>query len=426
MAVYIYTGKLGGGKSLCAVARIRETLEKGLPVATNLDIYLTPMFGKHTKKPRVIRVPDKPSIDDLKLIGEGNSTYDESKNGLLVLDECGTWFNSRNWNDKSRKAVNDWFLHARKLGWDVILIIQNVSILDSQARDAIAEHTAFCRRLDRVQVPIIGSLFKAVTGYRLSGPKVHIARVVYGTSETDLLADRHVYKGTSLYRCYDTKQQFLADYPHGCYSYLTPWHLSRNSIATRNKEFFVRLTKLYFRQFKPVLALGLGSFLGVLVALFAMQYIAMPEPQPVPVAKVQSIDEPEKVTALTEDEKLPDDLKSRFEGYYIAAYMESKGGLHYTIANGEEAYTLDQLRSLGYIAKPVDNCQVTLTDAIDKTDRIQLFAKNCISKKFDDPAYDISTVASLNQSKPLPRTQPVTNGYRFTLGDRNAWQPHLR
>ena len=61
------------------------------------------------RKTRVIRIPDKPSLNDLLVIGTGNTSYDESRNGLLVLDECGTWFNSRSWGDKDRQPVIDWF-----------------------------------------------------------------------------------------------------------------------------------------------------------------------------------------------------------------------------------------------------------------------------------------------------------------------------
>jgi hypothetical protein len=265
---YIYTGKLGGGKSLCAVGRIKEHLQKGLKVATNLDLKLHKMFPAKTRAINVIRVPDKPSVTDLNVLGVGNSTYDEELNGLLVLDECGTWFNSRNWNDKGRKDVNDWFLHARKLGWTVILIIQDISILDSQARATLAEHTAFCRRTDRVQVPFIGTLFKAISGYRLALPKLHTARVVYGTSEKDLLADRHTYTGKSLYPCYDTKQLFLEDYAHGVHSVLTPWHLKGRYSVKHNKEFYMRITKIYFKRLRSPAAMTLGSIVGVCATLF--------------------------------------------------------------------------------------------------------------------------------------------------------------
>ncbi|GAL09053.1 hypothetical protein JCM19233_18 [Vibrio astriarenae] len=117
-------GKIRAGKSLTSVGRIRDAFERGAPVATNLDINLKNMLGRDKKNTRLYRLPDKPQLIDLEAIGNGNTTYDEAKNGLLVLDECGTWFNSRTWNDKSRQDVINWFLHARKLGWDLIFIVQ--------------------------------------------------------------------------------------------------------------------------------------------------------------------------------------------------------------------------------------------------------------------------------------------------------------
>jgi len=206
------------------VGRIRDALEKGLPVATNLDLYLEHVRDKYNNQLRVIRVPDKPTSHDLYNLGSANDTYDEEKNGLLVLDECGTWFNSRNWNDKARKDVIDWFLHARKLGWDIIFIVQDISLVDKQAREALAEHTVFTRRLDRIKIPFIGNLFKLFTGRQLRLPRIHRGKVHYGDSEQALVVDTWTYSGKSLYKLYDTKQCFT-DSDTGIYSLLTPWHL---------------------------------------------------------------------------------------------------------------------------------------------------------------------------------------------------------
>ncbi len=117
---------------------------------------------------------------DLNAIGRGNKTYDEKLNGLLVLDECGTWLNTRSWNDKSRQPVLDWFLHARKLGWDIIFLVQNISLVDKQAREALAEHVVYCRRLDRFAIPLIGSLLSIIFGAKISAPKIHLGIVKYG------------------------------------------------------------------------------------------------------------------------------------------------------------------------------------------------------------------------------------------------------
>jgi hypothetical protein len=273
MAFYFVTGKLGNGKSLVSVSRIREKLQQGLPVATNIDLNLSSLSTPMNKSIRVIRVPDKPTLFDLESIGVGNESYDESKNGLLVLDECGTWFNARNWQDKSRAAVNNWFLHARKLGWDVILIVQDISIVDNQAREALSEFTAFCKRLDNIRIPIIGGLLDTVSAGLIKMPKLHIARVVYGSTPNDPLSDRWVYKGTDLYTAYDTKQIFISEYEHGPHSVLPPYYQNLKTYSERNGRFYMRLTKIYFKKFKAPLSMALGIVVGVASSVFSVYAI---------------------------------------------------------------------------------------------------------------------------------------------------------
>ncbi|SEE79563.1 zonular occludens toxin domain-containing protein [Pseudomonas anguilliseptica] len=60
MAVYFVTGKLGSGKSLVAVGKIRDYLSEGRRVATNLDLWLDEMFTYHDQP--AIRLPDKPLL----------------------------------------------------------------------------------------------------------------------------------------------------------------------------------------------------------------------------------------------------------------------------------------------------------------------------------------------------------------------------
>lgn len=361
MAVYVVTGKLGGGKTLISVKRIRDKLQAGRIIATNLDLNLQHLISPFNRTARVIRIPDKPSIDDLTAIGKGTDSYDEEHNGLLVLDECGTWFNSRNWNDKGRKPVNDWFLHARKLGWDVILIIQDVSQLDSQARAAIAEHTVFCRRTDRLTVPFLGTAIKALTGYRITLPKAHLGRVVYGISESDLLVDRWAARGLDLYAAYDTKQAFLDEYPHGSHSLLPPWFTHGRYMAPRNWKFTMRLTKIYWKRFRAPLALGVGCLLGTSVALAAL-VAANYDPRPVPPAPPESAQEatsaPQAFIQTPED----DPVLSRLSAFRIVGHMvineqstyflESPGGED----EAPQALTTADLQGMGYDVQPVNRC----------------------------------------------------------------------
>lgn len=268
MAVHVVTGKLGSGKTLVSVSRIQERLAKGCPVATNLDLKLhnMPMVGRYAKKTRVIRIPDKPSLNDLLAIGIGNTSYDESRNGLLVLDECGTWFNSRSWGDKDRQPVIDWFLHARKLGWDIIFLIQDISIMDKQARLALAEHVVYCRRSDKLNIPFVGSIMNLVSGARFSLPKVHFGIVKYGDNVNSITVDKWIYTGKSLYSAYNTKQVFTDNYPHGAYSLLPPFITHGQFSVHRGFNYYMRLTKIYFRKSNRLILmlsfLALGLALG--------------------------------------------------------------------------------------------------------------------------------------------------------------------
>lgn len=214
MPVYIVTGKLGGGKTLSMVGRIRDYLEDGRPVATNIDLELGHLVP-HVSRPICYRVPDRPTVSDLEALGEVDTGGNEARNGALVLDECGTWLNSRTWSDKGRQAVIDWFLHSRKKGWDVFLIIQNISLLDKQVRDSMAEYLVVCRRLDRLNIPFVGRLVNAVTFGLVSGklPHVHLAVVSYGVGVSATHADTWWYRGRDLWGAYSTRQVIADDSP---------------------------------------------------------------------------------------------------------------------------------------------------------------------------------------------------------------------
>ena len=60
MTDYALVGKKGTGKSKNAVRLVRDRyLKRDRRVASNLDIYLSPMFGPHSRY-TYVRVPDKP------------------------------------------------------------------------------------------------------------------------------------------------------------------------------------------------------------------------------------------------------------------------------------------------------------------------------------------------------------------------------
>lgn len=232
MAVYIITGKLGSGKSLVSVGKAFDYLQQNRRVAANFDLYPEKLMKMNDKKV-ISRLPAKPRVDDLNALGLGCDELNEDMYGALLLDECGTWLNSRSWNDPERKAFIDWLIHARKFRWDVYIIVQNINVIDKQVRETLCEHLVVCKRMDRLQVPFLSRITWLLTGYKMKMPKIHRAVVYYGDSETDLKADKWTYRGKQFYQAYNTEQVFSDDSQlingelvdmRASYSVLPRWH----------------------------------------------------------------------------------------------------------------------------------------------------------------------------------------------------------
>ncbi|RYH64322.1 MAG: hypothetical protein EON54_06675, partial [Alcaligenaceae bacterium] len=233
MPVYIVTGKLGTGKGKYAVVKMRDALLAGKRVATNFDLCLEHLTSA-TSRTTATRVPDKPTAQDLLDIGHGNpdARHDEEQNGVLVLDELGSWLNSRSFGGPERAALLDFLIHARKHGWDCYLIVQNLDMIDKQVRLGLAEYLVKCIRLDRVKIPIVGSLL----GKRGRLPKMHVANVQLQDCP-GVVIDREFYQAKDLHAAYDTLQifrdwarsptdpKFATELYGGPFSYLSGWHV---------------------------------------------------------------------------------------------------------------------------------------------------------------------------------------------------------
>jgi len=223
MAVYSVEGKLGTGKSKFCVWQIQQALRKGLRVATNLDLHLEHLVPE-LPQASYQRIPDKPRSDDLHAIGHGNpDSYDEDKNGLLVLDELGSWLNTRSFQDKDRMPVIDWLIHARKLGWHVYFIVQDSKMIDKQVREALIEYRCNCVRLDKVKIPFgIGSFLGMFHRKLAYLPRAHYVAARVGDGASSIVAERWTYRGDDLHAAYDTRQIFKNDPDAATYTVLHP------------------------------------------------------------------------------------------------------------------------------------------------------------------------------------------------------------
>lgn len=360
MAEYFVQGKKGAGKSITAVGRIKEYLLRGRICATNLDLNLESLISPHDKECRVYRIPDQPRIEHLEMLPIANESYDEELNGIMVFDECATWFNARSWNDKARKPVIDWLLHARKRGWDVYYLVQDVSAIDSQARQTMMEHCVTVKRTDRLNIPGIGTLFKLLTGYKLPMPKGHAATVVY--TDSDLVVDRWFMRGDELYKGYDTKQIFRhPDDPStpvgGVASMLPPYYTHGYRMLRRNKEFYMRLGRLYFRKLREAIYFGSGALTCGLVAFgfFAFTNDAdAVESKPPQVAQVHDT-RPEYSRLTLVSYALIH--KTDQNGYVIDKAFDD-----YWITDGNSVFTIRDLKQRGYRHKFISDCFQVVTD----------------------------------------------------------------
>lgn len=281
MAVYFVQGKLGAGKSLIAVSRMQKALNEGRKVATNINLNLEYLINPWAKNCTVIRVPDKPmpaDFDGLPIGYEGKYQSEES-NGDLHLDECGIWFNSRNWNDKGRAEIITWIIHARKRRWNIYFYVQDIEVVDKQAREMFAEHVVTCQRTDRISIPILGfflnPIFKGLGHEPPKMPRMHLAHVYYGSGFNAQKVDTWYYRGTGLYRGYDTEQLFKpSDHPEACSLHtLLPPYYTYGRYYTKLEHYKNELTNIAIKGYHFFL-LGAGlAVLGTNAAVTALPEI---------------------------------------------------------------------------------------------------------------------------------------------------------
>jgi hypothetical protein len=261
MSDYLVSGKKGAGKSAFCVGVIRQALLEGKRVATNLNIEIDKLVPVHCKG-SIIRIPDRPVIDDLLCMGKGQSGVLEEDNGVLVLDETSSFMNSRAWNDKSRQPLLDWFIHSRKYGWDTYFIAQGQEQLDKQLRTTQLEYHIAVKNTGKWPVPFITPIVSMLFGYRLTMPKMHLGIIRQGLDRDSLLIGRKWFKGIDVYEAYDTQQVFLDrdhDLAVGIHTVLSCYHL---------KGRYLSWLQMHKKQIFSLFFVGIiiGSLIGGLSA----------------------------------------------------------------------------------------------------------------------------------------------------------------
>lgn len=284
MANWTMTGPLGSGKSILTISKVKEYLEQGKKIASNMDIYLQHLMPPMSKA-TYTRLMDFPTSEDLWNLGYGSNSKNEETFGAVVLDELAVFLNSRDWQGKGRDDVIKFLRHVRKQHWHTFFLTQDIESLDAQARRALIEHKVVCSRTDRLSIPLLGTLLRLI-GLKGKLMQVHIGSVHYGKTDKSPVVEWWKYMGKSLQTAYNTDQVFMDEpyydfesptyynhrrpfnttitsikgtqkntaYQEGTYTVLSAWHL---------KGRYMNLSAKYRHYAKPLLILITLIFLIV-------------------------------------------------------------------------------------------------------------------------------------------------------------------
>lgn len=136
----MFTGTPGSGKSYNVVRRIFWWLKKSKhnTVIANFDIDRS-YFEKYNFKGQFYHFREENmTVENLLEFARLEHIKGVESQTLLVFDEAGIYFNSRDWaSDGTRKDRLKFFAQHRKFGFEVIFVCQNDRQLDRQMRSLV-------------------------------------------------------------------------------------------------------------------------------------------------------------------------------------------------------------------------------------------------------------------------------------------------
>lgn len=183
--IEVVQGSLGSGKSLVAVSEAIAQLKRGGVVACNFafsDLWAWNLSGQDLRchlrmrnrfdysrslYKRAFQIGNPESMHELSgdegrnlaelctdkmahEIKKGGRGHRAEGKGLLILDDCHHFFNSRTF--AKNKAYVEFFANARKWGWRTILITHSINNIDVQIRSYVELESRF-RNLKKVNIP---------------------------------------------------------------------------------------------------------------------------------------------------------------------------------------------------------------------------------------------------------------------------------
>jgi len=153
MTIELYSGTPGSGKSYHAMLEILDQLDAGKDVIANFPLKFSKRQLKKGYDKRFLYLRnDEITIERLLGIALERDYVTKRKEGLclVVIDEAGGRFNTREWARSDRREWNDFFSQHMKFGYDILLVAQRDRMLDKQIRGFI-ENEVNHRKLNHYQ-----------------------------------------------------------------------------------------------------------------------------------------------------------------------------------------------------------------------------------------------------------------------------------
>jgi len=165
LMITLYSGTPGSGKSLHASKEIQRQLGFKRNVIANFPINMDMVTKKGKRKTGRFTYRRNDELTVPFLIAYAKQFHKTTKEGqtVIVIDEAGTMFNSREYNSPDRKQWLDFFATHRHYGYDFILIAQHSQQIDRQVRYKI-EYDVVHRKANNFKtIGLMLSLFKVHT-----------------------------------------------------------------------------------------------------------------------------------------------------------------------------------------------------------------------------------------------------------------------
>lgn len=136
--ITLYTGSVGSGKSFHGVEIGWEWVGRGKSVIANF-----PLIFKATKREQLKAkrwtFQDEITVEWLMAKSIENGWYGKESQCIVIIDEAGIIFNSRDWQTKGGERMKwiKFLSQSRKFGYDFIFICQADRMIDKQIRGLV-------------------------------------------------------------------------------------------------------------------------------------------------------------------------------------------------------------------------------------------------------------------------------------------------